>query len=237
MHPILFEIGPFTIRTYGVLVAVAFLTGFLLIYKEARKENFYPNKILDLELVILIFGIIGARLLHILVNMDFYSKNLFEVFLIWKGGLALYGGLILAVAAGWVFLLANKIPVKKTGDLIAPYIALGQSIGRIGCFLNGCCYGKPIGNTSYIHPTQIYASAALIIAFVVLKIAQKKPPFNGFVFFLYLVLYSFQRFFIDFLRADTPVYFGSLTISQIISIGVFLLGTGFIARGLSRRRA
>ncbi|UCD55032.1 MAG: prolipoprotein diacylglyceryl transferase [Candidatus Omnitrophota bacterium] len=231
MHPILFEIGPVTVRTYGVLVACAFFIGFSLLYEEARKQNFYPDKILDLELLILIFGIIGARALHVLVNFDFYRENLPDIFFIWKGGLAFYGGLISAILASTVFILKKKLPFWKTADFVIPYIALGQSIGRIGCFLNGCCFGKPApfsGHTIYRYPAQLYASLALLCIFVILRLIQKKPLFTGFVFTAYLILYATQRFFIDFLRGDTSRYALNLTVSQIISIVLFAMGIGFI---------
>lgn len=234
MFPTLFKIGPVIIRTYGVLVAVAFFAGFLLLYKEARKKNFYADKILDLELIILVSALIGARTLHVLVNLDFYSKNLLDIFFIWRGGLAFYGGLILAIPASWIFIVRNKIPFWKTADLVGPYIALGQSIGRIGCFFNGCCFGKYIGTTAYRHPTQLYASMALISIFIFLKLIQKKASFNGFIFGLYLVLYSVQRFAIDFLRADTPRYLFNLTVSQIISL--IILATAGIVIGKAWKR-
>ena len=233
MHPILFEIGPITIRSYGVLVACAFFVGFFLLYKEAGRRNFYADKILDLGLLILIFGVIGARALHVLVNFDFYKSNLPDIFFIWKGGLAFYGGLILAILASWLFILKKKLPFWKTTDFIAPYIALGQSIGRIGCFLNGCCFGKsaPLSflgvifpsDTIYRYPTQLYASFALLCIFVILRLIQKKPLFSGFVFMAYLILYATQRFFIDFLRGDTSRYALNLTVSQIISIIIFAI--------------
>ena len=118
------------------------------------------------------------------------------------------------------------MPLWKTADFIIPYVALGQSIGRIGCFFNGCCYGKPM-NALENFPTQIYAALALVIIFVILKIAQKKSFFAGFIFILYLVLYSVQRFFIDFLRGDTPRYYLNLTASQLISIVVLVIAFGF----------
>ena len=217
MHPVLFEIGPFTLRSYGALIALAFFVGYFLLYRDAKKKNFYPNKILDLELVMLIFGILGARALHVLVNLGYYRENVIDTFLLWRGGLAFYGGLILAVLASWIFIVKNKMPRWETADLIIPYVALGQAIGRIGCFLNGCCFGKDG------HPTQLYASLALFCIFTILKRAQKNTPFAGFIAGLYLLLYSLQRFFIDFLRGDTPRYYLNLTASQLISIGVLAL--------------
>ena len=217
MHPILFKIGPITIRSYGFMVALAFFVGFSLLYREAQRRNFHANKILDLEFLILISGIIGARALHVLVNLDFYGENWLNVFFIWHGGLAFYGGLILAILASWLFILKKGLPLWETADFIIPYITLGQSIGRIGCFLNGCCFGKEG------HPTQLYASIALLGIFVILKIVQEKHIFSGFTFGLYLALYSVQRFFIDFLRADTPRYALNLTVSQIISVVLFAI--------------
>jgi len=231
MHPILFEFGPVTLKSYGVFVALGFFVAFSLLYGEARRKNFYPNKIVDLELVILAFGIIGARLLHVLVNFDFYGKNLLDILFVWKGGLAFYGGFILAILAAWVFILKNRMPLWKTADFIAPYMALGHAIGRIGCFLNGCCFGKPAsaylpgvifpGEAIYRHPTQLYSSFALLVIFVILKLVQNRPHFAGSVFALYLLLYSTARFLIDFLRGDNPLYAFGLTTSQLICIPVF----------------
>ena len=223
MHPILFEIGPLTIRSYGVFVALAFFTAFFLLYKEAKRKAFYPDKILDMELVILIFGVLGARLLHVSVNAGYYRGHLLETVMLWRGGLAIYGGLLFGVAFGWIFILKNKMPLFKTGDFFAPYIALGQSIGRIGCFLNGCCFGRFLNGyySGYRHPTQLYHSSALIGIFVILKLAEKMKLREGTLFYLYLLLYVTQRFFIDFLRDDTPRYIYNLTVSQLISIAVF----------------
>jgi len=233
MHPVLFELGPITVRSYGVCVALAFLTGFTLLHIETVRKNFYPEKILDLNLLILVSGIIGARALHVIVNFDFYSQNPLGMLAVWRGGLAFYGGLIVAIFVSLWFLLRNGIPVLAAADFYAPYVALGQAIGRIGCFLNGCCYGKPVaagypgvffpGESFARYPTQVYASLALLLIFFALSLARRKKFFPGFVMGLYLLLYSAQRFIIDFLRGDNPTYIYGLTVSQIISIFVFIL--------------
>ncbi|NQU95387.1 MAG: prolipoprotein diacylglyceryl transferase [Candidatus Omnitrophica bacterium] len=245
MHPILFEIGPFTLRSYGALIALAFFVGYFFLYREAKKKNFYPDKILDIELIMLISGILGARALHVLVNLDYYRANLPDMFFFWKGGLAFYGGLILAILASWVFIVKNKMPRWETADFIIPYIALGQAIGRVGCFFNGCCFGKETassfgvifyGDSIYRHPTQLYAAFALLCIFVILRLTQKNEPFAGLVAGLYLLLYGLQRFFIDFLRGDTPRYALNLTASQLISIGILLLAAFvFISRRIREK--
>jgi len=233
MFPELFRIGPVAIRSYGAMVALAMLITFMLLYRDARKKNFYADKILDLEFLMLVSGIAGARILHVLVNLDFYKNNILDVFMIWRGGLAFYGALISAILASCIFILKKQMPGWKTADFIAPYIALGQSIGRIGCLLNGCCFGVPTtskffgvlfpGDIITRHPTQAYASFVLFIIFIVLLFARKKNIFPGFTFLLYLGLYSFQRFFIDFLRGDTQRFLFNFTVSQMISVAIFFL--------------
>jgi len=245
MHPTFFEIGPVTIKSYGVLVATAFFVGFYLLHREAKRKNFYPDKILDLELWILIFGIIGARLLHVLVNIGYYRNAPLEILLVWHGGLAVYGGILFAIAALWISIVRNKMPLLKTADFIIPYVALGQSIGRIGCFLNGCCFGRPVtgsfpgvmfpGEGILRYPTQLYSSLALLAIFVFLNLAKGKNLRTGFVFGFYLLLYSAQRFSIDILRGDTPRYIFGLTISQVISVVVFVGGC-FLIKGLHGKR-
>lgn len=219
MHPVLFEIGPFTIRTYGVMLAIAFGVGFSLMYREAKRKCFYPDKILDLQMCIVVFGILGARLFHVLLHFGAYRNSPLEIFMLWKGGLAFQGGLFLAFLSCWIYVRKQKLPLFKLADFMIPYIALGHSIGRIGCYFNGCCFGN-----SAAFPTQILSSLGLLFIFIVLKMLEKKKPFDGFIIGAYFVLYATMRFFVDFLRADlTPCAMG-FTVSQFISGGFFLLG-------------
>ena len=234
MYPVLFKVGPFTFYTYGALVALAFIVGFSLIYREACRKNFYSDKILDLEVVILVSGIIGARFLHVAVNLDLYKDNLLSTLFVWQGGLAFYGGIITAIAASIIFLRIKKMPIIKTGDFLAPYLALGHAIGRLACFFNGCCYGKATDGKSFgivfhvvdnvaRHPVQLFSSLGLFGIFCILMILKRYRFFGGFLFSLYLLLYSMQRFCMDFLRGDNPTYLYNLTISQIISVAIFCI--------------
>ena len=220
MHPILFELGPFTIRSYGACIALAFIVGFYLLEKEAKRRDFYPGKILDLGLWVIASGVLGARLLHVLVNLSYYGANPLEIFLFWKGGLAIYGGLILGILAGVVFIRKRGMAFFSTADLFAPYLALGQAIGRIGCFLNGCCFGK----VGLFYPAQLSAASLLLIIFVILRLMRNLKVAPGFIFGCYIILYSSQRFFVDFLRDDMVRYAFNFTISQFISIFIFLGG-------------
>lgn len=228
MYPVLFNIGPVSVYSYGVMLALAFLVVAFLARRRAFALGGNGDAILDLCIWLIVSGIIGGRLFFILLNLDYYRQNPLETVMLWRGGLVWYGGLIAAVMSAIIFLSAKKMPILNTSDLMMPYVALGQSIGRIGCFLNGCCYGKatalPIGVTfsaaqGPVHPTQLYESAAMLIVFLILR---KCVPGNGRTFFLYLMMYSVIRFLIEFLRGDNPAILMGLTISQLISVVIFM---------------
>jgi phosphatidylglycerol:prolipoprotein diacylglycerol transferase len=144
MHPILFKLGPVTIHTYGVFIATAFLLGILYAMHEAKRENLPPARILDLGLIIIISALLGGKLLLILINLRYYLRNPADIVWTLRYGGVYYGGLLLATAAGIWYMKRASLPVGKTVDVLAPGIALGQFIGRFGCFFAGCCYGKPL---------------------------------------------------------------------------------------------
>ncbi|MDD5736771.1 MAG: prolipoprotein diacylglyceryl transferase [Candidatus Omnitrophica bacterium] len=229
MHPVLFEIGTFKVYSYGAALAIAFLLATSLARRKAASEGMDGDKVLDLCIVLIISGIAGARLLFVLLNIDAFTARPADIFKLWEGGLVWYGGLISAAAGALVFMKANRMPALKTADIVAPYIALGQAIGRIGCFLNGCCYGKhtdlPIGVSfpgieGRVIPTQIIESGAMFVIFFVLS---RRRPSGGRTFILYLLLYSCFRFLNEFLRGDNPAFFAGLTVSQVISVAIFAL--------------
>lgn len=251
MHPILLEIGPLTIYFYGVMLALAFVVGIWFATRQAKREKVPANTTLDLSLIALITGIIGARILFVLLNLDYYSNHPFETIMFWQGGLVYYGGIILGVLCAILFLKVRKLDVWKITDICAPFLAIGQAIGRIGCFLNGCCFGKPVSwgikfppgsMASYeqfsqgliksvneyslsVHPTQLYEGVNALIIFLILIVVRRKKRFNGELFWLYLLLYAITRSGIEFLRGDDrgPVFFGSYSISQLIGVGIFIL--------------
>ena len=233
MHPIFFKIGEFTIYSYGVMVALGFATAVYLSGKQGGREGISSQAIFDVCLYSLLSGVLGARILHVIMDLDYYMYYPLDLFRINRGGLAFQGGLISGIAAAWYVIRKKGMPLWKTADVIMPYLALGQSIGRIGCILNGCCYGKPTycdfgfylpGHVLQpLHPTQLYASLYLLFVFVFLKFLHERRIKTGSVFFCYLILFSAGRFFIDFYRGDlAPVFYG-LTASQIISISIFFV--------------
>lgn len=241
MHSILFQIGPFiiysfqigplSIYSYGVMLALAILICGFFLGREAKKQGISPEVMNDLIFFSIMGGISGARIFYVFLNFDFFAQNPLEIFMIWHGGLAWQGGLIGGLMGGIIFARSKRLSVLLLLDLCAPYLALGQSIGRIGCFLNGCCYGKPLAWGIYfpvhqdrLHPTQLYETAGLFLVFLILKFYQQKPHATGKVFALYLSLIAMERFMVEFFRADHTVLWLGLSLFQYISIGVFTAG-------------
>lgn len=230
MFPAICTIGPFTIYSYGLMLALAFMVSSSLASARARRAGENGEIIFNFCFLSLIFGIIGARIFYVADNLKFYLKQPLEILMLQHGGLSWYGGFMLGSIGGIWYLRKRKFPIYTALDLIAPYLALAQAIGRIGCLLNGCCYGKesisfgiyfPVHEATLI-PTQIYSSILLLLIFIFLKIKQEGFHLKGEVFFLYLLLYSIKRFFIEFWRGDNPIVFLGLTLFQIISIFIFI---------------
>ncbi len=231
MHPILFHIGPITIYSYGVMMAVAVLVCAFLLSRDARKKNIPQDFIYDLVFWCVLWGILGARVFYIFLNLSYFTDNWLEIPMLQKGGLAWQGGFIGGTLAGLWFVRQKKIALRPVLDLVAPYIALGQAIGRIGCFLNGCCYGKPLAwgvffpaQNAHLHPTQLYETAGLLAVFVVLIYASRRPHPPGYIFVLYLWLAAIERFTVEFFRADHDILMAGLSLFQWISIGIFVAG-------------
>ena len=230
MHPILIKLGPFTVYSYGVMVAIGFAIATFCIYGRAPKFNIDKDKSIDLTIVALIFGILGARGLYILLNISSYIANPMEIIMLSKGGLVWYGGFIAAIVAIVIYMRISKMDAWSVGDLMAPYLALAQAFGRIGCYLNGCCYGIENACGERL-PTQLISAGLLFLIFLILRVWQDKRRFPGEIFLGYCVIYSCKRFLIEFLRGDNPKIFFGLTMSQIVSAIIFLVTMSiFISR-------
>jgi phosphatidylglycerol:prolipoprotein diacylglycerol transferase len=239
MHPVLCQVGPLTIYTYGLFVALGLLVGLSLALKEAKRKGFDSQAILDLVFYTVLAGIIGARIFYVAQNFSFYKENLWSIVKIWEGGLVFQGGLIFAIPIAWALVKKKKLSFWQTFDVLAPYMALGQAFGRIGCFFAGCCYGK---STSLpwavtftdprtlalagipLHPTQLYSAAGLFFIFLMLFFLQKRTKFSGQLSCLYLILHSFFRFFVEFFRDDPRGQFwGQLSLPQGICLITFFI--------------
>ncbi|MCK4353583.1 prolipoprotein diacylglyceryl transferase [candidate division WOR-3 bacterium] len=252
MYRTIFDLGPFAITSWGVMLVVAFVAGVWLAEKRAKKYNIPKGVITDLSLVLIIAGVVGGRTAFVFENWGYYIQNPGEILKVWEGGLIFYGGLGLAILCGIIFLKKKKVKVTVGMDVVIPSVALGIFFGRIGCFLNGCCFGKPTNLpwgivfphdspagwifNEPIHPTQIYSSLAGLCIFGILLVIERKKLFDSYLFWMFLVLYSGWRIGIDFLRYyESKVYLlPSLTHNQVVSILILLLSIGVIC---SYRRA
>lgn len=229
MHPILFRIGSFELYTYGAFLALAFLTAIYLASRESQRVGLQPEFAADMGILIILSAIVGSRLFYILFyNLEYTLKHPRELLKLQQTGLVFYGGLIFAVAAGIMYCRKKHVSVPLAMDVAAPSIAIGQAIGRIGCFMAGCCYGEPALSVPWAvqfphleyprHPTQIYESLATFGIFLVLFQFRRHKGRNGQVMWLYIVMYTSVRFVIEFFRGDNPAVLLGMTISQVISV-------------------
>lgn len=233
MHPILFKIGPLEVYTYGAFLAAAFVAGLFVATRIAAREGLNPQFIADLGIVIILSSIVGARLFYILFyDLRHTLANPAELLKLRQTGLVYYGGLIVATAAGIIYTKIKRISVPQVMDIVAPSLAIGQSIGRIGCLMSGCCFGKPTWvpwavHLPYLqharHPTQLYESLATFAIFVALMLFRKRKTNHGQVAWLYGVLYAVARFVIEFFRGDNPPVFMGLTISQVVGVLILMV--------------
>ena len=260
MYPEIFHIGSFPINTYGVFLAIAFLCAILVTARLADRDGLPREKIYDLCLWMLLAGLVGSKILMLFTEPEYRDHPLQLVSLDFlRSGGVFYGGLIGAVTAGFFLMKRYKLPWWKTADVCAPGIAIGNFFGRQGCFAAGCCWGKPttlpwgvkftqlgheitgVPTDTYLHPTQLYESFAMLLVFFFLLWLHKRKRFSGQIILAYALLYSVIRFAVEFVRDDPRGdVFGltsltGLSTSQLISliIGVSAL----IALIVRRRRA
>ncbi len=238
MHPVLLRIGPVNLYTYGALLAIAFLVGIYLAMRAAEREGIEPELIADMGILGILSSILGARLFYIIFyDLRHTLENPGQLLKLQQTGLVFYGGLTFAVAAGIVFCRIKKVSVPLILDVAAPSIALGQSIGRIGCFMSGCCYGTPAGvpwavkfpHLAHLrHPTQLYESLAAFAIFLALIWFRNRKTARGQVAWLYVTMYATARFAIEFVRGDNAQVVLGLTFSQVVSL---LALTAFLPAG------
>jgi len=229
MYPILFKFGFLQIYSYGLMVALAFWVSVSLLARRGYVLGLGRDFFWNLSFWALSGGILGGRLMYILLNLDFFLKDPLEIFKLWHGGLVWYGGFIAGLLSAVFYLKRNNAPILKTLDLAAPFIALAHSIGRIGCFLNGCCYGRPVSWGVYfpqhyerLIPAQLISSIDLLAIFIILRFLEERPHRPGSIVVYYLLFSSLERFLAEFLRDDSARNFFGLTIFQLISIVIFI---------------
>lgn len=254
MHPRLLTIpsfdllgrtlGPFTLHTYGFLLAIAFLAGLWVASRQAKRAGLEAGRITDLAVWVLIAGLVGAKALLVGVEWRYFARNPRDVFSIFQSGGVFYGGLVAGTLVAWLLARHYRLPAWRTADVLAPGVAIGQAIGRLGCFAAGCCWGKatsvpwavtftdvyaaravgtPIDTP--IHPSQLYESAAVFLIFLFLLWLAARKRFHGQVTLAYVALYSAVRFVLEFWRGDAErgTWFGNqVSTSQLIAIALLL---------------
>lgn len=222
--PIAFSIGPLVIRWYGILMAVALLVGTWLALKEVRRQGLDEDTFLNLILLAAPLGWLGARIYYVIFQWSYYREHLAEIPQIWKGGLAIHGGLIAAILVGLGYTRRFGLDFWQVADIAAPSLILGQAIGRWGNFFNQEAYGYPTNLpwAMYIagewrHPTFLYESLWDLGVFALLLWGRHKPWVKrGDVFLAYLALYSLGRFWVEGLRTDS-LMLGPLRAAQVVS--------------------
>ncbi len=271
MHPEIISFGPFAIRSYGLFLAVGFMVGILFAAWRARKAGQNPEIVYNLSVWIILSSLIGARLYYVVTHYDEFRaapglplmNRLVREFLnmFWPvgvngqigiNGLVFYGGLIAATLATAIYLRMHRINIPRFMDILAPSLGIGIFFTRIGCFMNGCCFGKPTDSAigvyfppdsaagyfypdQALYPTQLFQSAWGIVIFLALVLIDRYKKFNGFTALAFFMIYAVARFEVDFFRVYEPnLYFLGLSHNQWISIVTFSV-TGALMLFLSFR--
>ncbi|HOX26761.1 MAG TPA: prolipoprotein diacylglyceryl transferase [Candidatus Krumholzibacteria bacterium] len=250
MHPVLF--GP--VKSFGFLLAVSFAVGIWFAVRRGRRAGVAVETIYDLSFVILVSSLIGVRAAYVVTHLSQFAGHPWRVFAFNEGGLTLYGGLVLAIAASWVFCRRRRLPFLRAADLMLPSVALGIGITRIGCYLGGCCFGQPcdlpwavhfpsgapatdLFGSAGVHPAQLYSSAGGFLIFGLLLWWERRSARLGETLGRFLLLYGLQRFLVDFVRYYEPsqrLLFGWSN-NQWFSLGFAAVGVLVIARAARRR--
>lgn len=243
MHPEFITIGPLTISSYGVMNALAYAACILYLLKYKSRVGMTKENLWDIVFIVVVGAVLGGKLWYLLVERPYYGGTLFtwlkNAVLNFRYGFAFFGGFLVSVSALLVFLKRKKLPVFKTADYLIPALPLGHFLGRIGCFLVGCCHGRewhgPLAVTFNdphslvapallgvpVYPVQLWESGANLIIFFILHFAYNKHKHNGSILCMYGVLYGAARFCLEFFRGDwRGGFFMGISPSQLVGLGV-----------------
>lgn len=235
----LFSFGPIHIYFFGLMIAIAAIIGGAFAIKQGEKRGINEDTMFNLIFIVVISGVLGARLFYILFyNPSFYFSNLGEIIKINEGGLSIHGGIVSAVAAGYLYSIKSKISFLKLADIAVVGIALAQGIGRVGCDV----FGKPMTNImiwginyngQILHPAQVYEFILDYILFIILWRRSYKKKFEGELFVIYLIAFAIIRAIVEFFRIN-PVIWGPFSISHLLSLVLVIIGL-VVYKILSRR--
>lgn len=245
-NAVFLSFGPFTVYYYGLLIVLGIILGLFLSIRLASYYGIEKDTIIDSAFYLIIFGLLGGRIYHVFLELPYYLANPLQIFMVWRGGLAIHGGIIAGIFTTYFFARKNKLNPIVLASIYAPALALAQALGRWGNYFNQELYGIPTQSSwgipiaiskrvsgyldfKYFHPTFLYESLGNLMIFIILITAHyyflknKKTNFNYIIVLLYLVLYSILRFSLEFIRIDpTPIYFG-LKVPQIASLVIIFI--------------
>lgn len=238
MYPILFELGGFQVRSYGVIVGLSFLLALWMSTGEAERKGVDPKMVQDFSLYALLGGIVWARLYFVLFSEPaYFLEHPGEVFAIWNGGMGIIGSLIGGFLVAVWFCRKNKIALLRLGDTLAPGMALGQTVGQFACLLNGDSYGRatdlPWAITFTdprsmaplnipLHPIELYEMAAYFLVFLLVWKMRKHYRVDGFTFLIYLAGYGTARFIVDFYRGDPAMFAWGIQAAQLFGVAMIV---------------
>ncbi|HDE7715141.1 TPA: prolipoprotein diacylglyceryl transferase [Staphylococcus aureus] len=246
IDPVAFNLGPLSVRWYGIIIAVGILLGYFVAQRALVKVGLHKDTLVDIIFYSALFGFIAARIYFVIFQWPYYAENPGEIIKIWHGGIAIHGGLIGGFIAGVIVCKVKNLNPFQIGDIVAPSIILAQGIGRWGNFMNHEAHGGPVSrafleqlhlpnfiienmyiNGQYYHPTFLYESIWDVAGFIILVNIRKHLKL-GETFFLYLTWYSFGRFFIEGLRTDSLMLTSNIRVAQLVSILLILISISLI---------
>lgn len=246
IDPVAFNLGPLSVRWYGIIIAVGILLGYFVAQRALVKAGLHKDTLVDIIFYSALFGFIAARIYFVIFQWPYYAENPGEIIKIWHGGIAIHGGLIGGFIAGVIVCKVKNLNPFQIGDIVAPSIILAQGIGRWGNFMNHEAHGGPVSrafleqlhlpnfiienmyiNGQYYHPTFLYESIWDVAGFIILVNIRKHLKL-GETFFLYLTWYSIGRFFIEGLRTDSLMLTSNIRVAQLVSILLILISMSLI---------
>lgn len=246
IDPVAFNLGPLSVRWYGIIIAVGILLGYFVARRALVKAGLHKDTLVDIIFYSALFGFIAARIYFVIFQWPYYAENPGEIIKIWHGGIAIHGGLIGGFIAGVIVCKVKNLNPFQIGDIVAPSIILAQGIGRWGNFMNHEAHGGPVSrafleqlhlpnfiienmyiNSQYYHPTFLYESIWDVAGFIILVNIRKHLKL-GETFFLYLTWYSIGRFFIEGLRTDSLMLTSNIRVAQLVSILLILISISLI---------
>ncbi|HEJ7407038.1 TPA: prolipoprotein diacylglyceryl transferase [Staphylococcus aureus] len=246
IDPVAFNLGPLSVRWYGIIIAVGILLGYFVAQRALVKAGLHKDTLVDIIFYSALFGFIAARIYFVIFQWPYYAENPSEIIKIWHGGIAIHGGLIGGFIAGVIVCKVKNLNPFQIGDIVAPSIILAQGIGRWGNFMNHEAHGGSVSrafleqlhlpnfiienmyiNGQYYHPTFLYESIWDVAGFIILVNIRKYLKL-GETFFLYLTWYSIGRFFIEGLRTDSLMLTSNIRVAQLVSILLILISISLI---------